>query len=189
MSKHHFVKCSYMQSWASFYTWSSSNNKLQPWLFPEKVCRRDSLHLTLKRSPEPLWDPGWEPGWDPELLDPEELPLPGLGTSFSTLSQRSRGSILLLEKERTVSSHHTIAETCTVEAERSLQQQLTQCTAHRVHCIHSMHCRAHCTQSTLYTQHTAHTEYTTHTQHTVCTAHRAHCTLQRLYSGPASSIS
>lgn len=35
-----------------------------------------------------------------ELLDPEELPLPGLGTSFSTLSHSSLGSILLLEKRR-----------------------------------------------------------------------------------------
>lgn len=50
-----------------------------------------------KRSPEPLCDPGWEPAWEPELLDPEELPLPGLGTSFSTLSQSNLGSILLVE--------------------------------------------------------------------------------------------
>jgi len=31
------------------------------------------------------------------LLVPEELPLPGLGTSFSTLSHSSLGSILLVE--------------------------------------------------------------------------------------------
>ena len=33
------------------------------------------------------------------MLDPEELPLPGLGASFSTLSQSSLGSMLLLEKK------------------------------------------------------------------------------------------
>lgn len=57
-----------------------------------------SLHLIRNLSPEPLWDPGCEPGCEPELLEPEELPLPGLGTSFSTLSQSRRGSILLVER-------------------------------------------------------------------------------------------
>lgn len=33
------------------------------------------------------------------MLDPDELPLPGLGASFSTLSQSSLGSMLLLEKK------------------------------------------------------------------------------------------
>lgn len=60
----------------------------------KKRWRKD-LHLIRNRSPDPLWEPGWEPGCEPELLEPEELPLPGLGTSFSTLSHSRRGSILL----------------------------------------------------------------------------------------------
>ena len=41
----------------------------------------------LKRSPEPAWEL--------ELDEPEELPLPGRGCSFSTRSHSGRGSALL----------------------------------------------------------------------------------------------
>lgn len=68
-------------------------------------------HLILNRSPEPLWEPGWEPGCEPELLEPEELPLPGLGTSFSTLSHSRRGSILLYQGRKEIFCHTHFSHT------------------------------------------------------------------------------
>lgn len=135
-----FVKRSCMQVQVSFtegglpitnYSHGCSQRKC--------VGEIDSLHLTLKRSPEPLWDPGWEPGWDPELLDPEELPLPGLGTSFSTLSHRSRGSILLLEKKReqchsTMLWHKCVHDVECGEEREAYKPHLTQCTAYTRWC-------------------------------------------------------
>lgn len=144
------------------------------------------------------------------MLDPEELPLPGLGTSFSTLSQRSRGSILLLGKKRTMSSHHTTVETCGGRDKPATVANTACCThgvhcteytAHRAHCrahCTQQHCTAHCTQSTLYIQHTAHTGRCTqstlhtqcapHTQHTAqstphiaCYTHSTHCTDSSLH--------
>lgn len=99
----------------------------------QRKGRRDSLHLTLKRSPEPLWDPGWEPGWDPELLDPEELPLPGLGTSFSTLSHRRRGSILLLEKRREQCHSSTLWRKCVHDVGRGEERK-----TYKQHLTHSV---------------------------------------------------
>jgi hypothetical protein len=51
----------------------------------------------LNLSPEPAW----------ELEEPEELPLPGLGTSFSTRSHSRRGSALLEDKQHRGLKTHT----------------------------------------------------------------------------------
>lgn len=84
-----FPSDSYHRYWAFHNLTNSERWQYEGW--------GKGLHLIRNRSPDPLWEPGWEPGCEPELLEPEELPLPGLGTSFSTLSHSRRGSILLCQ--------------------------------------------------------------------------------------------